>query len=375
MKKEALLKILRLISINVALVAVLLVLADPFLAKNEENDIKVARSLRLREFGPNRSMWVNPAGHDVDTALLDSKTYFLKTDVNGFIMGPDDDSTALPEIVFFGGSTTECIFVDDSLRFPYLTSRIIEKRTNKKIVTRNYGYGGNHSFHSLVNLFGTGLRLKPEVIVWMHNINDLNLLARTGSYYEAPANRRFYFEEGKEAEIGFVARVSKMIWAIGQTFIPNTLERLYKVKVQRSTPKDEWHGYRNLPPVPFEKVESEFLNSLRSFIALSQANNISVVLMTQFNCFRIENSTQRSVYEKANPGQEFGVFIQNYKRLNDEIRRIAAETSTSLIDLDRLVSKDEKFYYDGVHVNNAGSKLVSQIVADHLVKFQTLSKE
>ena len=54
--------------------------------------------------------------------------------------------------IFFGGSTTECIFVEESKRFPYLLTRILQRSDGTLINSLNAGVSGNHSMHSLLSL-------------------------------------------------------------------------------------------------------------------------------------------------------------------------------------------------------------------------------
>ena len=42
-------------------------------------------------------------------------------------------------LAFLGGSTTECIYVDENNRFPYLAGRLIEEQTGLKVNSYNAG--------------------------------------------------------------------------------------------------------------------------------------------------------------------------------------------------------------------------------------------
>ena len=91
------------------------------LANLEESvsfSIEKPRKIRLKEYPPDL---------DIKLAVpsnlpLNKKFTELKTDKNGFISDSlrikEDDN--LSDIIFLGGSTTECLFVDESNRFPLL---------------------------------------------------------------------------------------------------------------------------------------------------------------------------------------------------------------------------------------------------------------
>lgn len=51
---------------------------------------------------------------------------------------------------------------------------------------------------------------------------------------------------------------------------------------------------------------------------------------------------------------------------NDAVRRIARETETPLVDLDRMVPRGPGCFVDAIHFNDAGHRLVGRMVADAL---------
>ena len=55
------------------------------------------------------------------------KPYVLRVDRQGFIMPSKIHDHPDLTIAFLGGSTTECIYVDEDNRFPYLVGRLLER--------------------------------------------------------------------------------------------------------------------------------------------------------------------------------------------------------------------------------------------------------
>lgn len=79
-----------------------------------------SRSINMREYIPNLAIVRRPSPRDLeDTEGFEIRDNILRTDENGFILGPSNNSKK-PDILFFGGSTTENGFVPENLRFPYL---------------------------------------------------------------------------------------------------------------------------------------------------------------------------------------------------------------------------------------------------------------
>ena len=65
-------------------------------------------------------------------------------------------------------------------------------------------------------------------------------------------------------------------------------------------------------------------------------------------------------------GTNYPAYRAAYMAMLDTMRQVAAEQKVALIDLDRLVPKDNAYMYDTVHLNPAGAQLVAGIVAERL---------
>ena len=65
--------------------------------------------------------------------------------------------------------------------------RLLEKNLrdnfSNSLNVYNGGVSGAHSLHSIVKLVGSGLNMKPQIVVFMHNINDMATLVRGGNYW------------------------------------------------------------------------------------------------------------------------------------------------------------------------------------------------
>jgi hypothetical protein len=76
--------------------------------------------------------------------------------------------------------------VEEDSRFPFLVQKsLIHKKTGKNIHVLNAGVSGNNSLHSLINFIAKGINVKPTTVILMHNINNLVLLSKNGSYWNA----------------------------------------------------------------------------------------------------------------------------------------------------------------------------------------------
>ena len=93
------------------------------------------RNIILREIKPNLEVEVSPGKTYIRTTQgLQDKKYKLKTDNDGFIVNSNSlirDNEENADIIFFGGSTTELMFVEEKNRFPYLTGVFLTKKIGR----------------------------------------------------------------------------------------------------------------------------------------------------------------------------------------------------------------------------------------------------
>jgi lysophospholipase L1-like esterase len=302
--------------------------ADQIIYKIRCND---ERNIKLRESKPNHIYKKLPSEKFKNLAY---KEYILRTDNDGFIKPSFINQNPDLQIFFLGGSTTECEMVDEEFRFPYLVGRKLEELTQKKINSENGGKSGNNSIHSINNLVNKILPYNPDIVVMMDNINDLSSLIFEGTYWSKNKNR-------------------------------SNLSCIQK-NTSDLTKGDEWAKSRKIENI-FEadeqaRIKKIYKENLKIFINISKAKNIIPVLMTQAN--RIEKNPE---FTTKRGSAEFDKIYQKlYIDFNNITREVAREENILLIDLAKKVPAQEKYLYDVVHVNKAGSILEAEIISDEL---------
>ena len=165
--------------------------AEKILAyRNRDNNPGIQRYIRLREYKPYLSQNLIPPEAELTIAdNLERKPYRFRIDGNGFIIPSQIHNKPDLSLVFLGGSSTACGYMEENQRFPYVTGRLLESTTGKKINSYNGGVGGNNSLHSLNILLNKVIPLKPEVVFLCHNINDLTTLLLEKTYWSANPSR------------------------------------------------------------------------------------------------------------------------------------------------------------------------------------------
>ena len=148
------------------------------------------RYINLREILP----LIDTVDVPPDKAVRESdglvqKPYRVRTDARGFMLPYNRYEKPDLTLIFLGGSTVACIYVEEENRFPYLVGNLLEQKTGKKITSINSGVGGNNSLHSLDILLNKLIPARPDVVVMMHNINDLVALIYDQTYWSKNPTR------------------------------------------------------------------------------------------------------------------------------------------------------------------------------------------
>ena len=277
-------------------------------------------------------------------------------------------------MIFFGGSSTECRYVDEKIRFPYLVGRLLEKN-GKKINSFNSGVSGNHSLHSIDIFLNKGLKLNPDIAVMMHNINDLNILLYQQTYWNNHPYRSLLTTTKNVPPYRHV-NIKNILHKI----LPNIYTRLSILKDtyldNGEKQKDEFVHLRGKRlTIDKNEILEKFERNLRAFINISRAYGVTPILMTQANRFKKE--PDKIIIEKWRLERDFGITYEEYRdiffQMNQVIRRLAISDGVLVIDLAMEVPQSNTYMYDVVHFNDHGSKHVSSLIADQLHKlFHTL---
>jgi lysophospholipase L1-like esterase len=267
----------------------------------------------------------------------------FRTDDRGYIEPsrrfPDPEFT----IVFQGGSTTESMVVDEELRWPNLVSSELEPR-GFRVNSLNSGRSGATAHDALVNLVQFVVEDRPDVAVLMNAINDVGLLGSTG-YGPRLAKPDGYVAGGR--------------WLLQAGSARSSLIGLIRKVASIEKPASERASsdpLRTEKPAPTRPYEAR----IRAWVSTCRAFGIEPVLVTEpLSAMRNELTP---AWTDAGGLEEF----------NAVVRRVASEESATLVDLVELLRREpdwaepERLFYDGMHVNDHGSRIYARLVADVL---------
>lgn len=327
------------------------------------------RVINLREHKPLFSDDIYPTDEDLRNAeFLERKKYTLRVDENGYIIPSQIHPEADLTIVFLGGSTTECLYMDEDDRFPYQVGRLIERDLKLKVNSYNSGKAGNNSLHSIDILLNKVMFINPDIVVMMHNINDLIILLFEESYWNNNKMKspiiKIKPSIGNNLEQSLIIMrdycVPNLSRAFGELF-----ERFFKKK-----PLTEF------PAIKGGKIEiktsqllQDFKANLEIFIDICRHRHIVPVLMTQANRFKEDPDTfVASLIRRIEiaHGITYKEFKEIYDLLNEQIRIVGKSNNVLVVDLANKIPREKQYMYDTAHLTSLGSHLTSQVIYQNL---------
>ncbi|HYC48368.1 MAG TPA: SGNH/GDSL hydrolase family protein [Burkholderiales bacterium] len=279
----------------------------------------------------------------------------FRTDSRGYIQPAARFDEPDYSVAFLGGSTTECAFVQEHLRFPAQVSFLLEKK-GVKLNALNLGVSGNDTHQSLNNLLNYVVNDRPTAVVLMEAANDIGHLRTPVGYQRAMGNSptltglaRLLFQKASaySAILGMV-RNAKVL--LGNKA---ALDRARKGG-------DDLRLDDKTSRIAVEQHTAR----LRAFVNTARAFGIIPVLMTQPSA----NYRNALTPEWINQSDQ--------ALFNQAIRDTAAAEKVELIDLVRYLDEREKaqgkfaepVFYDAIHVTDYGATLYAEHIASRLAE-------
>jgi len=226
--------------------------------------------------------------------------------------------------------------------------------------------------HSLDILLNKIIPVRPDVVVMMHNINDLVALIYDQTYWSKNPTRAAIVNFSFYKNLTGLKALSTLARDI---YIPNLhaatrilSKKIFGKKVQ--DPDDEFAHIRGQKlTVDQAHILDEFRMNLTTFINICRARRITPVLMTEFSRYRA-NPDPKVLAAMQGFESDSGIpvreFMELYARFNQAIREVGKENRVLVIDLAALIPQDKQYLYDVVHLNTRGSQLAAQLISERL---------
>ncbi len=277
-------------------------------------------------------------------------------------------------IFMVGGSTTECLYLDDSQAIHTVLQNELTKldRSDWTIKVYNAGKSGDRTDDHISMIVHRLVHLEPDMIIVFAGINELGtydylhfherelqerlslslLVKMTATEFQVP-RRLYYFLKG------YLPRSPKE--AFGEVTL--TSDYREKVRIRREAPMIDEE-----PPVS----TTSYKDNLITIAGVARTHRIRLIYMTQ-------QATWNSGIDPRTEDWQWGLFEPEIGKthradradaalesLNDVMRQVAAEQQIPLYDLRRILPKSTEFFYDDVHFNVKGAQAAGMGLAEFI---------
>lgn len=298
-------------------------------------------------------------------------------------------------ILMIGGSTTECLFLDQTETWPQLVQDALNSNPKApRTWVGNGGLSGRNSRHHVMALRHLPLGdMKVDAIVVLAGANDLSIQLSQGDAFDPmalqkPDQQRKLFEEtftsmrrGNPHEPWLK---QTMLWQLARTLKAKVIGKPNTGLVQDRAGDTyvKWRKHRQeatdiRPTLPdLSAGLDEYTRNLKEMAALARARSTRLILLTQPTMWGpgLPRELESLLWLggigefQARPGQPYYAaepLAEGLKRYNDAMLAVCKTEGLECIDLTHL-ERDVSTYYDDFHFNENGAKKVARIVSTYL---------
>ena len=324
----------------------------------------VEGGLRVRAYVKNGFVWGIEKTYTIDAATG------LRVPISGLDFGsiqinslgfrsPEisvEKDTGSIRLAFLGGSTTYSAEVSSpDLTWPHLvTQRLGTDFPENRFDYVNGGVPGYGINSSLKNLESRVKPLQPDVIVIYHATNDLSYNSFQLAVQQGIATER------TEQQLMWISNYSLLAYLVEK----NLLYRAAREQVESTEQKLVFSP--DVLAAPFRKELTELVEK-------SQRIADTVALVTFSNQLRRnQDRTQQAVAAQSSlyymPYMSIDGLVTAFETYNDVIREVAHQTGAVLIEAEQEIPGDPQHFADSVHLLDAGSKALADIVHQGLTE-------
>lgn len=281
-------------------------------------------------------------------------------------------------VFIIGGSTTECVYLDDTLAITSVLETYLNSHLPDSISSKVYGAGksGDRSYDHLAMIGQRIIHLQPDLILVFCGINDL-----TAAIYEADY---IHMPRGSGAKISFPDLVKysltefqlprRLYYGYKGILKPQTGDDLLKaisfksdykrkVEMRKSSPRTDHIPRTDLEP---------YRNNLKSIIGLARSHNLRLVFMTQATTWNSKTDPDITnwIWGTYKNGFTYREDLMDdvMTAYNDVMRTVAADHNLPVFDMALLMPKSLDFFYDDCHFNIRGAQKAGTLLGNFLME-------
>lgn len=324
--------------------------------------------------------------------------------IRGKELGPDAEYRLLA----IGGSTTECLYLDDPEAWPALVGQALPQTADDRPVwIGNVGKAGTYSRDHVVQLEHLAPQLpRLDTVLVLVGINDLTVTLAQGDHYAPPrpitepeadrqqVRRAFAIAPGRLQDVSTDELGPAEAPFFKRTALYQLLKRtragLANQTGAHGLAQDEtgqmyaaWREHRAHPselrtaPPDLTAPLAEYRHNLAVLADLAKAGHQRLVLLTQPTLWRPDLPKESldllwlggvgSFQEQSGKAYySVAVLADTMRRYNEVVLDLCRERGLSCIDLASRIPKEGTMFYDDCHFTQEGSRAVATVVTRHL---------
>ncbi len=297
------------------------------------------------------------------------------------IRGPEFTDTDRVRILCVGGSTTECIYLDDAKAWPHLLMERLNERVGPGVWVGNVGRSGLTALDHL-----TYVEHLPEariVDTWIVLCGGNDFGHRLRGIYDEKASHPWNeaFKYRRPGLAGGLRRPYHRNLFIVQA-IEDLRQRLELIALERDgvvyqDVRALWiHRQRHkrrsdetaatLPHL--EPWLDDYERVLKRIVATARSYGVTVVFATQPTLWSESMTPEATALCLGSRTPEgylpFGALARGLARFNERMRLVCDREGVPCVDLASLLPKTIETFYDDFHFNEPGAERVAKHLAD-----------
>jgi lysophospholipase L1-like esterase len=267
-------------------------------------------------------------------------------------------------ILAIGGSTTECVYLDDTETWQHLLmERLNQQRGNRrKVWIASAGISGYPTMYHLRLIGESPIVKKVDALVFLIGANDFNQFLR-GNLQDGEFRP-------KKTPIWRYSPILQMVrtqWQRRESAIAEDFQGkniiLRRLKRQSATIRS------SLPDL--DKALPQYESRVEAIVRLARSFGLRPVFVTQPTLWdKNLGEHAKSLLWLGDISKHEYLSVEagraGIDRYNDALMHVCEKLSVECISTSSMNGK-EQYYYDDFHYNEAGAAELARIIADHLI--------
>lgn len=296
---------------------------------------------------------------------VSGKSYFRTNQLGG--RGHDIPDVNVRKMVVLGGSTVECRALDQGEAWPQLLQEELFAELKEPTWVGNFGKSNLSSQHFLLKaetLIDQPLLSDLDVILVLPGLQDvINYMENAQPQVELPRKNLIKQTFSQHEDLSWVENLS-----VKKRF----QQWFYDPDIEEISIIPKWERKANDAAIAASL--NQFQDKLETLWQSMGAEGIKTIFITQpigwtdsqFSLLAAEaNYIKPGAKASEQAKADFAAHVQYF---NDRLREMCFKQGIPMIDLDRLIPKTKRLFYDDYHFTEYGARFAAQIIAEYLAE-------